>query len=82
MRIMTGAMLTGMFGMNRWCFFAMGVGHIRVPPSFKIYELVPSLGHHRLQITTSSRIGPNNKAFTQGCLGDVPTDSTNYSGQK
>ena len=82
MQVMTSMMLTGMFGMYRWSSFIVGVAHIMVPSSFKIYKLAPPLGPNRLLGTTSSRVGHNKKAFTQGYLGDFPTDGANCRGQK
>ena len=49
MRVMTSMMLIGMFRMYIWSSFILGVAHITVPSSFKIYKLVP------LQDPTNSR---------------------------
>ena len=82
MRVMTGMMLISMFKMYKQSSFIVGVAHITVPSSFKIYKLVPPLGPNKLQGTTSSGVGHNKKAFTQGYLGDFPTDGANYGGKK
>jgi len=77
MRVMIGMVLTEMLGIHRWSSFIMGVGHITIPSLFKIHKLVPPPGPNKLQRPTSSRVEHNKKTFTQGYLGDVPTDDVN-----